>query len=218
MSANINTQQYWEHRFATGDWEAKSGCDQTRDFAASQIRHFTIASDFSGTILDFGCGLGDAMPVYRATYPNASLVGMDISASAVENCRARYGNIADFIQGTHEQVPAVDVIIASNVFEHLSNDIEVARSLLAKCRELFIITPFREEIVAGTEHINSYDVDHFESVGPYDYHVFYSRGWGPHGWINLYVKNVLRPFFGKRIVLRKRQIMYHLVNTDHVSE
>jgi len=215
---NINTKEYWERRFATGDWEEKLGREQTALFAQTQVRYLRIPSDFSGTILDFGCGLGDAMPVYRATYRHASLIGMDISGAAVAKCKDRYGDIAQFVQGGYTDVPKVDVIIASNVFEHLSNDIEIARHLLTKCHDLFIVTPYKQTLSPGIEHINSYDEVYFRGLGPYDYALFSSRGWSQYGWnlwFHIYLKNILRPFFGKRIIRRRKQIIFHFTTRNH---
>ncbi|MDX8412753.1 MAG: hypothetical protein R8J85_01570 [Mariprofundales bacterium] len=77
MDENINTKAYWDDRFSSGDWEEKRGRWQTESFAKGQIEHLKISSDFKGTILDFGCGLGDAMPIYRQSFPLAKLIGMD---------------------------------------------------------------------------------------------------------------------------------------------
>lgn len=209
---NINTRDYWENRFRTGDWEAKSGRTQTRQFAESQIRYFQIPTDFSGTILDFGCGLGDAMPVYRQAYKNASLIGMDISAIAIAMCKQRYGKIAQFVEGDAVQVPEVDIIITSNVLEHLSDDIGVAKHLLAKCQSLYIIVPYMEPLYPGKEHVNSYGKDHFVEVGEYKYTLFLSRGWSEYGWalwVNIYLKNFLLLPFRKRIARRSTQILFH---------
>lgn len=94
---NINTKNYWENRFATGDWEDKLGRNQTRQFAETQKQYLKIAPGFSGTLLDFGCGLGDAMPIYRTAYPHASLIGMDISEAACRKCKEKYGSFAHFL-------------------------------------------------------------------------------------------------------------------------
>jgi len=89
---NINTQGYWNQRFASGDWEAKGGRRQSSLFAAAQVDLLRIGPSFRGSVLDFGCGLGDAMPVYRHRFPWATLVGVDISPVAVGQCRAAYGH------------------------------------------------------------------------------------------------------------------------------
>lgn len=210
---NINTKDYWEHRFKSGDWERKQGRRQTQQFAEAHIKYLKIAPHFSGVILDFGCGLGDAIPVYRSAFPYATLIGMDISQAAVSACRKKYGGFAQFIQGTHLDVPEVDIIIASNIFEHLSNDMRVAEHLLTKCRDLFIITPYRESLKPGTEHVNSYDKNSFSALKPIDYMIFYCPGWGSRGWRFWLIecsKNIFRPFFGKRIIYRQKQIIFHI--------
>lgn len=212
---NINTKPYWEARFGTGDWEKKSGRDQTRQFAQAQLPYLRIPSNFSGTILDFGCGLGDAMPVYRKAYKHAALIGMDISEIAIANCKDKYGDIAQFIQGDYTRVPNVDVIISSNVFEHLSNDIAITRRLLTKCFDLYIIVPYRESVFAGMEHVRSYDESYFRTIDAYAYSVFSSRGWSQYGWhlwYHIRLKNLLRPFFGKNVIHRHKQIMFHFIN------
>jgi len=209
---NVNTKDYWDKRFSSGDWENKCGRTQTKKLAETQVKYLKIAPSFSGTILDYGCGLGDAMPVYRAAYPHASLIGMDISEVAIMKCSEVFGEFAQFIKGDYTDVPQVDVIIASNIFEHLSDDIRRAAHLLAKCHDLFIIAPYREAVTPGAEHVNSYDEGYFKVIGPYDYLIFASKGWGPSGWriwFDIYIKNILRPFFGKKIVSRPRQILFH---------
>ena len=91
---NINTKAYWDNRFKA-DWEKKSGRSQTADFAKDQIPYFDISSDFDGSILDFGCGLGDAIPIYKKSYPNAKLYGVDISSVGIEKCKKiwKYGRL-----------------------------------------------------------------------------------------------------------------------------
>lgn len=212
---NINTKSYWDNRFKSGDWENKSGRKQTQDFATSQIVNFNIPANFSGSILDFGCALGDAIPIYKKHFPFAQLYGIDISEDAIKKCREQYGELATFIQGTHEDVPPVDIIIASNVFEHLSNDIDVARVLFDKCKELYIIVPYNEDLKnCFSEHVNSYQIDYFKPViDKYNTKVFSSRGWSQFGWnlyVNVWFKNLFRPIFGKKYVRRSFQIMYHL--------
>lgn len=210
---NINTKDYWEKRFATGDWENKMGTQQTTLFAKTLSPHLRIDHRFPGKILDFGCGLGDAIPVYREHYRRASLIGVDITQTAIAKCVERYGDIAQFIQCDYTQVPDADVIISCAVFEHLSNQMEVARHLLTKCTDLYIIVPYKEVLCPGSEHVNSYDESCFSELGEHDYTVFLSEGWSEYGlrlWFHIYLKNLLRPFFGRNIVRRKKMIMFHL--------
>jgi SAM-dependent methyltransferase len=208
---NINTKSYWNNRFVSGDWEQKKGRLQTRAFANSQVSKLNIPSDFSGTILDFGCGLGDAMPIYHKAYPKAKLIGLDISEEAIKKCCDKYGHIAEFICGDYKDVPKVDIIISSNVFEHLSNDKLIAKHLLDKCQQLNIIVPYQEYLVPDNEHVNSYTSDYYKDIGLYQFKVFKSKGWGYQG-LNLvyqvYLKNIIRPFFNKPLAVRQKQILF----------
>jgi SAM-dependent methyltransferase len=208
---NINTTAYWDGRFGSGHWEAVGGRTQTSQFADAQLRRMRVPRTFSGTLLDFGCGLGDAFPVYRAAFPNAKLIGMDLSIAAIERCRAQFGHLAEFQQGDHTAVPSVDVIVTSNVLEHVSDPISVAHALRGRCQSLYIIVPFREW-PRIEEHVHTFEVESFRDVGPHDTAVFSSPGWSQYGWkplwLNIYLKNLIRPFVGREKVRRRLQIIY----------
>lgn len=178
MKDNINTKEYWDRRFSSGDWEEKGGRWETESFARSSIPYLEIAKDFEGTIIDFGCGLGDAMPVYKENFPQAKLIGVDISSSAIELCQTKYGSIATFMQGDYKVIPYSDVIITSNVFEHFSNDKVVAKSLLSKCKDLYIVVPYKEWPL-HLEHVNTYDESYYSDLdlGKYDWKIFPVKGW-----------------------------------------
>jgi SAM-dependent methyltransferase len=220
MGGNINTRSYWELRFTSGDWEAKRGRWQTHHFAAGQMPFLHLEKDFDGTLLDFGCGLGDAMPVYKEHYPKATLIGVDISEAAIKICKASYGSFAHFESGDVSCVPEVDVIISSNVLEHLDDDCGIARYLLSKCRHLYVITPYQENPLSS-EHLRSYDKHHFQAVGSYSYRVFPCPGWSQYGlndlWFHVRVKNVARFFLERRLVRRNLQIMYHFVDAGKAA-
>jgi len=133
----------------------------------------------------------------------------------IEQCKADFGDIAAFFSGTEHDVPEADTIISSNVFEHLSNDLEIARVLQSKCRQLFITVPYREPLsnIVPCEHVNSYDRSSFSELGAEVCSIFVSKGWSEFGFPlfrDIYLKNLLRPFLGKAIVRRRRQIMFYI--------
>jgi SAM-dependent methyltransferase len=209
---NINTIDYWNGRFASGHWETCGGRAQTSAFALAQAELLTTPATFDGTLLDFGCGLGDAFPVYRKRFPFCTLIGVDHSAAAVQRCRDRFGHIASFICGDATSVPKVDIIIASNVFEHLTDDEAVARTLLDRCRELYVFVPYQESPLCS-EHVNRYDEHSFSSLPILESKTFYSRGWSQYGrdlWVGVHLKNLLRPLFGRRRIQRRKQIMFRM--------
>lgn len=208
--SNINTKSYWDNRFE-GDWEEKSGRTQTTEFAKSQIQYFDINPDFDGTILDFGCGLGDAIPVYSEFYRKAKLLGIDISSVGIDKCKEIYGHLADFSVGTEQEMPIADIVIASNVFEHLTNDREVAKAILKKTDMLYVVVPYKEGPLMD-EHVNSYDEFYFSELNVLWFKVFQAKGWTESGFrlFKLRVRNTIRFIFGRKMKPRARQIMFCL--------
>jgi hypothetical protein len=43
--------------------------------------------------------LGDAIPIYKKTFPKADIYGLDLSETAILQCKNKYGNIANFQSG-----------------------------------------------------------------------------------------------------------------------
>jgi hypothetical protein len=88
---------------------------------------------------------------------------MDFSSVAIEQYQKKFGNMATFICGDVNAIPCIDSIITSNVLGHLSDDKEVAKKLLNKCKELYIAVPYNEKISGEGEHINSYNTQSFDN-------------------------------------------------------
>ena len=214
---NINTLDYWQRRFGTGDWEAKGGYSQTHEFAESQQPYLGLEKDFSGTLCDFGCGAGDAFPVYRHAYPNARLIGIDFSAAAIQLCREKYSTIGEFIEGDCTAVPFCDVIVTSNVLEHLEDNEQVINVLLRRCNFLFVVVPFEEQSLLD-EHLRAYDQQSFAGLRPLHRVVFLSKGWSRFGaglWYEVYFKNIFRWSLGRPLLSQRKQIMFTFSGTRH---
>lgn len=211
---NINTRSYWEGRFSSGDWEEKQGRLQTQGFALSQVKLFPMGRAFDGVLVDFGCGLGDAIPVYRQRYPSAKLIGVDFSSSAIDKCREMYGSQAAFISGSIDDVPLADVIVASNVLEHITNDLAVVSELQTKCKLLIVIVPYKEDPLCS-EHIRAYDESYFLNHGQQRFKVFHAKGWSEfgRGLVSLYVRNSLRFLMRRGVRRRRRQIIYYVAGS-----
>ncbi len=208
----INSRAYWDWRFSSGDWEAKKGREQTASFARQQLARMDLPPSFAGTLLDFGCGLGDAIPVYRSAFPKARLLGIDISIAAIWRCKADYGHHATFFVGDHRAVPRVSVIIASNVLEHIGDDATTLSTLLERCDRLYLLVPWRQRLRPGQEHVHSYDETSFGDRRPCAVESFVCRGFSQFGirdlWWNVYAKNAVRPLFGRPVLRRARQILF----------
>jgi SAM-dependent methyltransferase len=222
MKNNINTEQYWNNRFANGDWESKNGRDQTKAFSKEQIPKLNLPRSFNGVLLDFGCGLGDAIPLYHRHFPLAKLIGVDHSDVAIRKCQEKYGSIASFLTCDVQNIPDADIIITSNVFEHLSNYNEIAYNLILKCRKLFIIVPYNQDLNnrMDLEHINSFDEASFAGFYVTRKMVYRTRGYKQKNflWVfwNIYIKNI-----GRYIVYRRttkfsphKQILFEIMGAN----
>lgn len=145
-SGELNAVATWDEWFAEGGrWEKNGGRDRTRIFAEQFFRHTALGNMPHRTILDYRCGLGDSMPVFREAFPNAKLFGTDFSGVAIRRCRERFGGIATFfLPGEEDPEAKFDVLYVSNVLEHFVDYDGMARSLLARTRFLCVMVPYRE--------------------------------------------------------------------------
>ena len=205
----VNTNEYWENRFKTFDWRSRMGPKQTNVHAKHYVKHLNISRYFSGSILDFGCAEGDAFPIYKKCFPKAKLIGLDFSITAIKFAKEKYGDIAEFICGSIDDVPVSDIIISSHVFEHIENEESYLNALLNKCRKLFIIVPYKEEL-GFIEHFRSYDENAYYNWNPKRF-VIMKAGFNLSFIdiiFNIYIKDIFRPFFGRKIQREPKQIMF----------
>jgi Methyltransferase domain len=142
---NPNTRERSEFVFTEGGhWEKNRGRDQTRRFA--EFFHKCVHIPWSSfSVLDVGCALGDALPVWHEKYPSAELHGCDVAETAVRRCQETYGGIARFFRASFEEVQGFwDAIYCSNSLEHFEQHVDIAEALLLQCKVLFVLTPFGE--------------------------------------------------------------------------
>jgi SAM-dependent methyltransferase len=103
-------------------------------------------------ICEVGCGQGYL--TYALTRAGYDSVGVDISSEAIDLARRRYGNhyfcgnIDEFV-GLNDKL---NVIVATELIEHLENPIQFARSMLAALKQggcLILTTP--NKLLGGTQ-------------------------------------------------------------------
>jgi SAM-dependent methyltransferase len=73
-------------------------------------------------VLDFGCGVGRAMPYFRAAFPNADVVGCDPSADSLTIAKRDNPTCRFFTPGELEGTKKFDLALASCVFHHIAPD------------------------------------------------------------------------------------------------
>lgn len=79
------------------------------------------------SILDFGCGIGLAVPLMLDAFPGSRVVGADVSSDSVERARAEHGSDrASFCSTTELGEREFDLGYAQGVFHHIPLDQRVA--------------------------------------------------------------------------------------------
>lgn len=206
---NINTKKYWDARFSTGDWERNKGFEQTQLFAQEQANLMKPYIKPTSRILDFGCGAGDSAPVFKEQFPDCQFFGEDLSDQAIHLATERYGTLALFSTGFESDLK-FDIILTSNVLEHVDDYHHVCQNLLKRCQILFVFVPYLERPLSK-EHVRMFDASSFSSYGLIDKLVYKSQGWSYFGWSyfkNIILKNLIRPIIGKPIKHQNWQAMY----------
>ncbi len=106
--------------------EGLSASGESRDYFARERLRW-LAGQLSGrgvqprTVLDFGCGVGAATPFWREFFPEAALLGVDVSARSLEVARRQYGSPEVQFQTLAERVPdgSRDLAFCNGVFHHI---------------------------------------------------------------------------------------------------
>src|SRR6266850_1779178 len=88
----INSPDYWNKRFFE-DWIAKGGRQQTAFFArlcCRELPDWFIAEVRARkpAIFDYGCALGDALPVLQQAFPGSPIRGGDAAQVGLGLARA----------------------------------------------------------------------------------------------------------------------------------
>jgi SAM-dependent methyltransferase len=120
MDGNINTEEHWNR-----EWEKRPELEEYPEPLALIVDHIKKICD-GKRVLDFGCGRGELLRDLKEVA--ASVKGIDLSEKAVECCREQG---LDAEVGT-EPTGEFDVIVATQVLEHLDDD----KGMLEKMLEL----------------------------------------------------------------------------------
>ncbi|MBF2066082.1 MAG: class I SAM-dependent methyltransferase [Calothrix sp. C42_A2020_038] len=130
----LNSVSYWDARFKH-NWEEKNGRLQTALFAVAFV---LLNEDFNvNTILDFGCGCGDSLPVIKMKYPKTKLFFYDISQEAMQKAKKNYSSIAFPINMPTDEI--YDLVYCSNVIEHVADITSFCQNLIMLSKKYIII-------------------------------------------------------------------------------
>jgi GT2 family glycosyltransferase len=162
----VNSQEYWEKRFADNDWEKYDGNGQSEFFAKTAMDNFPdfLVEDLSKNqwdAIDVGCGEGDGTAVWAKNFPSISFTGQDFSKSAIEKARSKYTNVNFEVNDIYQNIRNADVIFSSNTLEHLKQPKFILRKLCDACNKYAVIVlPFEDDLDLA-EHINRFNFHFF---------------------------------------------------------
>jgi ubiquinone/menaquinone biosynthesis C-methylase UbiE len=74
------------------------------------------------TVMEFGCGMGRNIPYFTEAYPEAEVIGYDISESSLELARKSNPKI-EFTAELESKENAFDCVFISNVYHHIHPDL-----------------------------------------------------------------------------------------------
>lgn len=131
--------------------------------------------------LDWGCARGELVLMWRRLYPLAQVDGLDFSLPAIQVAQERaltagLDNGRFIWHGTGAIEEHYDVIVTSNVMEHLVDPLRKMAEQMWMCDHYYVIlTPFMEDLggadreamtpaerdAAGHTHVQKFDSDSF---------------------------------------------------------
>lgn len=117
--ALVSSADYWEARYQADGRSGTGSDDRLAQFKAEVLNDF-VAEHAVGSVVEFGCGDGSQLAL--ADYPD--YVGIDVSPTVVERCRARFaGDPAKQFLGSGAALDRTfDLALSLDVIYHLVED------------------------------------------------------------------------------------------------
>jgi len=158
---NINSKSYWNKRFEN-DWNSNGGDEQTRFFynilienMPEQIVEQLKKQDYS--MCDIGCATGEGTEILQKYFSNTVVTGIDFSEKSIEMADNNYPHIEFKCEDIESVKGNYDVIICSNVLEHIENPYKAIEQLLVHTKKyLMVLVPY-EEYDRIKEHVYTFD-------------------------------------------------------------
>lgn len=180
MANGINSRQYWDERFGTGDWEEKKGREQSAFFYNLAIESFPdwLSDEIikeKMSVCDFGCAEGEGVFAFGERFKSSHVCGIDISEEAVKKA-CEYYPAHEFIAADITTLNReFDLVFTSNTLEHFNDPEFFIKHILKRTRRYFaMLLPFREYDRID-EHFYTFDYESFPLVNGEFSLVFYKE-------------------------------------------
>lgn len=153
------SRQYWEMRYKLGGHSGEGSRGVNAQYKARVLNEFLRAHDAS-SVIEFGCGDGYQLSLLDLP----PYIGVDVSPTVVERCRAMYANdpTKQFLLVEDYRDESADLSMSIDVIFHLvENGIydEYLDRLFAAGRRFVIVYSTSGDMVAtGTSHVRHRDV------------------------------------------------------------
>ncbi len=143
-SMPVNSHEWWENEFKD-NWVNKgiNGIEQTRYFMKLLIKNLQkLEVGLNGTILDYGCALGQGVDELLKAFPTCHVEGYDYAQTAIKQaCELfpHYSFWGKLPNGFY------DTVISSNVLEHYVDPITEIREQMRLAKKYYIaMTPYNQ--------------------------------------------------------------------------
>lgn len=79
-------------------------------------------NEASQSIMDYGCGIGSATPLFLELMPRAKVLGVDVSLESLATARSKYGSPrAQYVPfGEYQPAAEMDLAFCNGVFHHIA--------------------------------------------------------------------------------------------------
>ena len=203
----INSQEYWDQRFRSGDWRENKGTEQTLFHYKTLLKYMPEwlkkeISDNKMSICDLGCGTGEGVNLFKRYFKESKVTGVDFSDYAIKEAKRRYSDSLFVCSDIIDFEKHYDVIISSHTLEHFKNSYDVFSNIINLADNYFIlIIPFQEEELFK-EHLNSFDYNFFPIT--------------IQGYNLVYFKEIDKLFFNSGKYWTNEQILVIYANTNRL--
>lgn len=122
VTSRINVNNAYLRPYYEKYWSSIKDHLKDLDLRTDAIRPF-FPRNFTGNILDFGCGSGEILSEITKSNPKAKITGVDISKTALKQAEKRVPSGIYKIIIESKKVPikseSIDFILANDVVEHV---------------------------------------------------------------------------------------------------